>query len=178
MYTSKSGKKFGSIFAGRKHDQDHTPDGMHSEGGPKESPEHEASESPEFEAGEHEGAHEGVEANEGDEHNGEMNEENGKEEHEGEQHPVVAEHGPATKVVIHHDEKSGRHTVTSHHADGHVHMNVHEHAHKAHSEARELANVPPAGKEGNEEKDGFNHKEQGQQGAPSEEDGFSMPNLV
>ena len=169
MYTSKSGKKFGSIFAGRKHDQDHTPDGMHSEGKPM-SEEHEAKETPEFEAGEHEGAKEGVE-----EKNPEAN---GEEHAEGETHPVVAEHGKATKVVIHHDEKTGRHTVTSHHADGHVHMNVHEHAHKAHDEGRELANVPPAGKEENEEKDGFNHKEQGQQGAPSEEDGFAMPNLV
>ena len=155
MYTSKSGKKFGSIFAGRRHDADHTEDGMHSE-----SPEHEKAESPEFEAGEQEGAVE-----------------NKAEEHEGETHPVVAEHGKATKVVIHHDEKTGRHTVTSHHADGHVHMNVHEHAHKAHDEARQLADVPPAGKEENEEKDGFGHKDQGQQGAPSEEDGFAMPDL-
>ena len=180
MYTSKSGKKFGSVFAGRKHDQDHTPDGMHSEGKPM-SEEHEAKETPEFEAGEQEGAkeHEGVEMNEGKEHNGETNEREGDEGDEmHETHPVVAEHGPATKVVIHHDEKSGRHTVTSHHADGHVHMNVHEHAHKAHSEARELANVPPAGKEENEEHKGFNHDSKGQQGAPSEEDGFAMPNLV
>jgi hypothetical protein len=174
MYTSKTGKKFGSSFAGKHYDENHSEDGMHSE-----APEHEKSETPEFEAGEQEGAKEGVEMNEGKEHNGETNErvgDEGDEQHE--THPVVAEHGPATKVVIHHDEKSGRHTVTSHHADGHVHMNVHEHAHKAHSEARELANVPPAGKEENEEKDGFNHKEQGQQGAPSESDGFAMPNLV
>ena len=159
MFKAKDGKRFGSIFAGRKYDEHHTEDGMHSE-----SPEHEKSESPEFEAGEQEGAVE---------HKAE-----GEEQNEGEQHPMVAEHGPAHKVVIHHDEATGRHTVTSHHKDGHVHSNVHEHAHKAHEEARELANVPPAGKEENEEKDGFNHKEQGQQGAPSEEDGFAMPNLV
>jgi hypothetical protein len=163
------GKRFGSIFQQKHYDENHSEDGMHSE-----SPEHEKSESPEFEAGEHEG----VEANESKEHNGVTNEENGDEEHTGEQHPVVGEHGKATKVVIHHDEKSGRHTVTSHHADGHVHTNVHEHAHKAHDEARSLAGVPPAGKEENVEKDGFGHKDQGQQGAPSEEDGFSMPNLV
>jgi hypothetical protein len=175
MFTAKNGKKFGSVFAGKHYDENHTEDGMHSE-----SPEHEAKESPEFEAGEQEGAkeHEGVEANEGDEHNGEMNEETGKEEHEGEQHPVVAAHGPAHKVVIHHDEKSGRHTVTSHHKDGHMHTNVHENAADAHKEASDLAGVPPAGKEGNEEKIGFGHKDQGQQGAPSESDGFAMPNLV
>lgn len=177
MFESKKtpGKKFGSIFQQKHYDENHSEDGMHSE-----SPEHEAKETPEFEAGEHEGAkeHEGVEANEGDEHNGEMNEETGKEEHEGEQHPVVAEHGPAHKVVIHHDAAAGRHTVQSHHKDGHVHTNVHEHAADAHKEASDLAGVPPAGKEGNEEKVGFGHKNQGQQGAPSESDGFAMPNLV
>ena len=175
MFESKKtpGKKFGSVFQQKHYDENHSEDGMHSE-----SPEHEAKETPEFEAGEQEGAHEAVVANEGDEHNGEMNEADGKEEHEGEQHPVVAEHGPAHKVVIHHDEKSGRHTVTSHHKDGHMHTNVHENAADAHKEASDLAGVPPAGKEGNEEKIGFGHKPQGQQGAPSEEDGFAMPNLV
>ncbi len=130
MYESKKtpGKKFGSIFAGKKYDENHSEDGMHSE-----SPEHEAHETPEFEAGEQEGAKE---------HEAEM--------HEGEEHPMV---------------------------DGHMSTSVHEHAHKAHDEARQLAAVPPAGKEENEEKDGFGHKDQGQQGAPSEEDGFSMPDL-
>ena len=167
MYESKKtpGKKFGSSFAGKHYDENHSEDGMHSE-----TPEHEAKETPEFEAGEHEGAKEGVE-----EKNPEAN---GEEHAEGETHPVVAEHGPAHKIIVHHDEKSGRHTVTSHHADGHVHMNVHEHAHKAHDEGRELANVPPAGKEENEEHKGFNHDSKGQQGAPSEEDNFAMPNLV
>jgi hypothetical protein len=159
MYESKKtpGKKFGSIFAGKRYDEDHSDDGMHSE-----SPEHEEKETPEFEAGEHEGT----------------KEHEGEEMHEGEEHPVVAEHGKAHKVVIQHDEKSGRHTVTSHHKDGHMHTSVHEHAQKAHDEARQLASVPPAGKEENEEKDGFGHSDKGQQGAPSEEDGFAMPNLV
>ena len=163
MYSSTKtpGKKFGSAMVGKKYDENHSENGMHSE-----SPEHEAKETPEFEAGEKEGA----QPEEHEEHMG--------EEHMGEEHPVVAEHGPAHKIMIHHDEASGRHTVTSHHKDGHMHTNVHEHAHKAHDEARELASVPPAGKEENEEKDGFGHKNQGQQGAPSEEDGFAMPNLV
>ena len=159
MYTSKSGKKFGSIFAGRRHDADHTEDGMHSEGEA-----HEKAETPEFEAGEQEGAVE---------HKAE-----GEEQHDGEEHPMVAEHGPAHKVVISHDEKSGRHVVTSHHKDGHVHSNVHEHAHKAHDEARQLAAVPPAGKEENEEHMGAMKDHKGQEGAPSEEDGFALPNLV
>ena len=159
MYESKKtpGKKFGSIFAGKRYDQDHSEDGMHSEGEA-----HEKAETPEFEAGEQEGAVE--------------NKAEGEEQHEGEQHPVVAEHGPAHKVVISHDED--RHVVTSHHKDGHTHTVAHKHAHKAHDEARQLADVPPAGKEENEEKDGFGHKDQGQQGAPSEVDGFAMPNLV
>jgi hypothetical protein len=160
MFKAKDGKRFGSIFAGRKYDENHTEDGMHSEGG-SESPEHEEKETPEFEMGEHEGEQPA-------EH----------EEHDGEEHPVVAEHGAAHKVVIHHDEKAGRHTVTSHHKDGHTNTSVHEHAHKAHDEARQLAGVPEAGKEENKEKDGFGHSDKGQQGAPSEEDGFSMPDLV
>jgi hypothetical protein len=159
-FASKStpGKKFGSIFAQKHYDENHTEDGMHSE-----SPEHEAKETPEFEAGEQEGAkeHEGT-----------------PEEHEGEEHPAVAEHGKAHKVIIHHDEEAGRHTVTSHHKDGHIHTNVHEHAHKAHDEARQLAAVPPAGKEENEEKDSpYLSKGKAQQSATSEEDGFAMPDL-
>jgi hypothetical protein len=161
MYESKRtpGKRFGSIFAGKKYDENHSEDGLHSE-----SPEHEAAETPEFEAGEQEGAKE---------HEAEMS-----EEHEGEDHPVVAEHGKAHKVIIHHDEASGRHTVTSHHKDGHVHTVAHEHAHEAHKEASDLAGVPPAGKEDNEEHMGFGKDHKGQAGAPSEEDGFAMPNLV
>jgi hypothetical protein len=155
------GKKFGSIFAQKHYDENHTEDGMHSE-----SPEHEKAESPEFEAGEREEMNEGEQEKEQEEKTGE------------EQHPVVAEHGPAHKTVVTHDHAAGRHTVVSHHKDGHVHTNVHEHAHKAHDEARQLAAVPPAGKEENEEKIGFNHEDKGQQGAPSEEDGFAMPNLV
>ena len=159
MYTSKSGKKFGSIFAGKRYDQDHSEDGMHSEGEA-----HEKAETPEFEAGEQEGAVE---------HKAE-----GEEQHEGEQHPVVEAHGPAHKTIVHHDEKSGRHTVTSHHRDGHVHTNVHENAADAHKEASDLAGVPPAGKEPNEEHMGAMKDHKGQEGAPSEEDGFAMPNLV
>ncbi len=159
MFQAKNGKKFGSIFAGRKYDENHSEDGMHSEGG---KPEHEAQESPEFEAGEQEGAVE--------------NKAEGEEQHEGEQHPVVAEHGPAHKVSVSHEE--GRHTVVSQHGDGHTHKVVHKHAHKAHDEARQLADVPPAGKEENEEHMGYGKDSKGQEGAPSESDGFAMPNLV
>ncbi len=161
MYESKKtpGKKFGNIFAGRKYDEQHSEDGVHTLG--EEKPEHEAAETPEFEAGEHEGAKEG------------------EEQHEGEEHPVVAEHGKAHKVIIHHDHEAGRHTVTSHHKDGHMHTVTHDAAHKAHDEARKLAAVPPAGKEENEEQESpMAQKNKPQAGAASEEDGFAMPDLV
>jgi len=162
MYESKRtpGKKFGSIMVGKKYDENHSDDGMHSEG-----KEEMHAEKPAI-GEEREEMNEGENEKEAEEKNGE------------EQHPVVAEHGAAHKIVIHHDEKTGRHTVTSHHKDGHMNTSVHEHAHKAHDEARQLANVPPAGKEENEEKDGFGHSDKGQQGSPSEEDNFVMPNLV
>lgn len=155
--TKTPGKKFGSIFAGKKYDEAHTEDGLHSE-----SPEHEAKETPEFEAGEKEG----TEPSEQHEHT------------EGEEHPEVSAHGKAHKVVISHDEEANRHTVVSHHKDGHTHTSVHEHAHKAHDEARQLAAVPPAGKEENEEKDSpYASKGKAQQSPSSEEDGFAMPDL-
>lgn len=158
--TKTPGKKFGSIFAGKKYDENHSEDGMHTEGMPAE---HEEKESPEFEAGEHEGAAE--------------HEAEGEEKHEDEDmsHPVVGEHGKAHKVVIHHDEKAGRHTVTSHHKDGHMHSVAHKDAHSAHKEARQLAGVPADGQE--EEKDSPYHQGKGQAGASSEEDGFAMPDL-
>lgn len=156
--TKTPGKKFGSIFAGKKYDEAHTEDGLHSE-----SPEHESKETPEFEAGEQEGT----------------KEKEGSEEHEGEEHPVVSEHGKAHKVVIHHDHEAGRHTVTSHHKDGHMHTVTHDAAHKAHDEARRLASVPPAGKGENEEQESpYAQKNKPQAGAASEEDGFAMPDLA
>jgi hypothetical protein len=34
---------------------------------------------------------------------------------------IAAEHGPAKKIEVKHEESSGHHHVTSHHEDGHVH---------------------------------------------------------
>lgn len=160
MYESKKspGKKFGSIFAGKHYDENHTDDGMHSE-----SPEHEAKETPEFEAGEHEGVVEDKAKNEGEEND--------------EEHPVVAEHGKAHKVVIHHDHEAGRHTVTSHHKDGHSHSNVHPTDHEAHKEGRKLAGVPADG-QAEEHESPMGQKGKSQAGASSEEDGFAMPDLM
>jgi hypothetical protein len=163
MYESKRtpGKKFGSIFAGKKYDEDHTEDGMHSE-----SAEHEAKESPEFEKGEQEGSDE-------HEHN---SHEGAEQEALNEEHPIVAEHGKAHKVVIQHDAKSGRHTVTSHHKDGHMHSVSHETPEEAHKEGRSLAGVPADGQD--EKHDSPYHQGKAQAGASSEEDGFAMPDLA
>jgi len=149
MYTSKTGKKFGSSMVGKKYDEMHSEDGMHQLG-----EEHEAKETPEFEAGEQEGAVE--------------NKAEG-EEHDGEEHPAVAEHGPAHKVVISHDEKAGRHTVTSHHKDGHMHTEMHEDVHKAHHAGKRLAGIHDA----SEEEKPAQHAAS----AAAEEDGFQMPGL-
>lgn len=146
MFQAKNGKKFGSIFAGRKYDENHSEDGVHSEGG-KPSPEHEAAETPEFEAGEQEGAVE-----------------HEAEQHEGEEHPVVAEHGPAHKVSISHEE--GRHTVVSQHGDGHTHKVVHKTKQEAHKEAQRLAAA-----EEDEQKPAEKTP------AENESDGFQMPGL-
>jgi hypothetical protein len=149
MYTSKTGKKFGSSMVGKKYDEMHSEDGIHQLG-----EEHEAKETPEFEAGEQEGAVE--------------NKAEG-EEHDGEEHPAVAEHGPAHKVVISHDEKAGRHTVTSHHKDGHMHTEMHEDVHKAHHAGKRLAGIHDA----SEEEKPAQHAAS----AAAEEDGFQMPGL-
>ena len=151
MYTSKTGKKFGSSMVGKKYDEMHSEDGMHKLG-----EEHEAKETPEL-AGEQEGATEHKTENEGE------------EQHEGEQHPVVTEHGPAHKIIVHHDEASGRHTVTSHHKDGHMHTEMHEDVHKAHHAGKRLAGIHDA----SEEEKPAQHAAS----AAAEEDGFQMPGL-
>ncbi len=158
MYTSKTGKKFGSAFAGKRYDEQHSEDGLHKLG--EQSPEHEAQETPEFEAGEQEGAKE---------HEGEQ--EGGEEE------KVAAEHGPAHKVVIHHDHEAGRHTVQSHHKDGHTHTKVHAQAHEAHKAGNKLAGVPADG-QAEEKESPYHEAGKSQMGASSEEDGFAMPDLA
>jgi len=158
MYESKKtpGKKFGSAMVGKRYDEAHSEDGMHQLG--EQSPEHEAKETPEFEAGEQEGAVESKAENEG-------------EEQHGEEHPAVADHGPAHKVVISHDEKAGRHTVTSHHKDGHMHTEMHEDGHKAHEAGRKLAGMHAP------EVDESEKPAQHAAPAAAEEDGFQMPGL-
>jgi hypothetical protein len=160
MFESKKtpGKKFGSSFAGKRYDEDHSPDGMHKMGEEKESPEEEQSEneSP---------------AEEKDEQG-----EGGEEQNENEeQHPVVAEHGPAHTVHIKHHE-GGKSHVMSHHPDGHTNISEHEDPSEAHDEGRKLAGHPADGQA--LKHDSPFHQGKDQAGASSEEDGFSMPDLV
>jgi hypothetical protein len=53
---------------------------------------------------------------------------------------VVAEHGPAHKIVIHHDHEGGKHRVHSHHG-GKVHKSEHESADAAHMHAAHAAGL-------------------------------------
>jgi hypothetical protein len=110
MFETKDKKqKFGSAYKARRYDSAH------------EAPEHEAKETPEFEAGEQEG----------------------KKEAQPEQHPVVAQHGPAHTVHIKHDHTANKHHVHSTHEDGHENMSEHQSAAEAHEEGGKLANVSP-----------------------------------
>jgi hypothetical protein len=142
MYESKvtPGKKFGNGFQGKHYDE------MHAK--PSEAA-HEVAETPEFEAGEQEGAKEG-----------------------GDVHPVAAQHGPATEVHTMHDHANNKHHVHSKHADGHENHSDHQSAEEAHEEGGKLAGISV--KRENEEKG----EEDGQQGSHSAEDGFEMPPLV
>ena len=51
---------------------------------------------------------------------------------------VVAEHGKAHTVTVHHDHTANKHHVMSHHADGHMHESNHESAMEAHEHAQKL----------------------------------------
>src|ERR1700674_643539 len=156
MFTAKDGKKFGSIFAGKRYDQAHSEDGMHQLGEQEPRQEEEMSKKPMMEEDEDMlGKH---------------------EDNDNEEHPVVTEHGKAHKVIISHDEASKRHTVQSHHNDGHVHSVAHDEAHKAHRDARRLAGVGADGQK--EEHESPFHQGKDQASASSEEEGFaaSEPN--
>jgi len=153
MFQAKDGKKFGSSFAGKNYDEKHSSDGMHKMGEASE----EANESPEVEQ---------EEQKQGEEP---------KEENEDTVHPVVAEHGKAHTVHIKHHE-GGKSHVMSHHPDGHTNMSEHEKPEDAHMEGRKLAGVPADGQA--KDHDSPYHQGKDQAGASSEEDGFSMPDLV
>lgn len=169
MFQTKDGKKkFGSGFAAKHYDENHSEDGMHKmgEGNKAEDlqvePEENTQEKRRDETAEGESKQRDESPDETDKGN--------------EEHPVVAEHGHAHKVIIHHDEKAGRHHVTSHHKDGHENHSDHEDMASAHEEGKKLAGVPADGQA--KESDSPFHQGKGQASASSEEDGFAMPDLV
>jgi hypothetical protein len=55
---------------------------------------------------------------------------------------VVAEHGPAEKIELHHDDAAGKHHVTSHHG-GFTHKTVKAGREEAHEHARSAAGIQP-----------------------------------
>jgi hypothetical protein len=117
MFQSKSGQKFGSAYVAKRHDDEADKKAQSVLGG--DSAAHEAAETPEFEKGEQEGAKEAPEQ-------------------------VVAEHGPATNVTVHHDHKNNKHHVVSRHASGHMHTSDHASAQEAHDTASTLGGAQPA----------------------------------
>lgn len=66
--------------------------------------------------------------------------ENGPDE--GDINDVVAQHGPAQEINIHHDHEAGKHKVTSSH-DGHTHESEHGTAEEAHEHAKVAAGIAP-----------------------------------
>jgi hypothetical protein len=162
-YTSTSGKKFGSAFAGRKKDEmDSQKEGGDPKNNPFGSPASVASKGPAMPpaAGKPPVA---------PPLGGAKPPMAGAAEPEAPQdpHAVVAEHGPATSVHITHDHAAKKHHVTSTHADGHVHNSDHASAQEANDAGSQLGGV---------EKPEAAAPEQAAGGAP-ESDGFNMPSL-
>lgn len=119
MFSAKDGKKFGSIYKQRRYDEAHTSDEKETK---TPTQEHEDKETPEFEAGEQEGKTESEHENE--------------ESKDGK--AVVAAHGKAHSVHVHHDHKNNKHKVVSHHEDGHMHEADYDTAADAHKHATDL----------------------------------------
>ena len=154
MFKSKDGKAFGSRFAQRRRDAEHDADAAKQ---PKMSAAHEAGETPEFEAGEQEGAQES------------QNQNQPKQENPAE---VVAKHGKAVHVHTSHDNVNGKHHVHTVHQDGHVH----DSDHATEKEATDTAKQLGAGDEqAQETTDPF---AQSAQDTDLESDGFKMPRLA
>ena len=165
-YTSTSGKKFGSAFAGRKKDEmDSQKEGGDPKNNPFGSSKSVAEKAPAPPAppmggapklpmaGAKPAASPPQEPTEGGMHQDPKN--------------VVAAHGKASSVHITHDHAANKHSVTSTHPDGHVHHSEHASAQEANEAGSQLGGA------GNSEPEG---QEQAEGGAP-ESDGFNMPSL-
>jgi hypothetical protein len=152
--TKNKAKKFGSKFAAKKYDEHH-PAGENlmksAKEAPeqKETPEHEAAETPQFEAGEQEGAQE-------------------QQQQQPQEQPsqVVAKHGKALHVHTSHDNQNNKHHVHSVHADGHVHDSDHASQQEAQETAKQLGG-------GDQQAPMMAEEQQG-----PEPDGFQMPRLA
>jgi hypothetical protein len=149
MYTTKSGRKFGSAFVGRRHDQT------------------------EAEPSDEKGMKKKLGSALSDKV-GELGEELGEKQdnaaEEAKEHPVVTQHGKATTVHIKHDHAANKHHVTSTHEDGYTDESDHEDAGSAHKHAAALAGVEKP--EMAPEEQDANLNEGG-----VESDGFDMPGL-
>lgn len=75
-------------------------------------------------------------------HHNEPDGDEGQDGSEQDIHEVVAEHGPADKIELHHDDAAGKHHVTSHHGE-HTHKAVKAGREEAHEHAKAAAGVMP-----------------------------------
>lgn len=116
--TKNKAKKFGNRFAAKKYDEHHPAEDTEKSAAPKMGAMHEDSETPDFEAGEKEGA-----------------EELAPKENPAE---VVKKHGKALHVHTSHDHAANKHHVHSVHPDGHVHDSDHASEQEATGAAKQL----------------------------------------
>jgi hypothetical protein len=141
MYTTKSGRKYGSAYVGKRHDaaeaEKESPKSSAGESMPSEDDNNKKRLSAVTEAPE-DAKPEGHEPTAADEPN--VPEHDNAEEG-ADVHPAVAEHGEPHTIVHKFDDENGRHSVTSHHHDGHTHMSVHPDKASAWEEGGKLANL-------------------------------------
>lgn len=126
-FATKDGKqRFGSAFRAKKYDSFHAaePEGREQQFGEKKEADQSSKAQPqtskeEAPAAEHQAPHE-----------------------------VVAAHGKAHSVSIHHDHANNTHKVISHHEDGHMHESQHDSADEAHDHGKQLAGADEDALEG------------------------------
>lgn len=179
MYTTKSGKKFGSAMVGKKKDAMgseekslHAGDDPSAKQGPKSTDmsmgqpkkgSAPAEESRTNDMGEAKFSSKEASAPDNDVLNNPEGVDAGA---------VAAEHGSASSVTTHHDHQGGKHVVISRHPSGHMNMSQHGSHAEAHEAAKQLSG--PA----NEENTNKDSNEDAGQGDMFGNDGFKMPGLA
>lgn len=162
MYQTKSGKKYGSAFVGKKKDEmDSAPKAGESDmnlNKPKAASEPKE-ESRTGVTGEAKFSKANAQAPD--------NNVEGQNLGEGPEGPaqVVAQHGPAHTVTVHHDHANKKHKVVSHHGGGFMHESDHGSPEEAHNAGKQLGG-------GDQEQ-----SESGTGQSEPSEDGFAMPSL-